>query len=163
VKNQPLEKEETVHWEVEALKKLSETQPDLVEQAMKRESETMKREYTVVYQPIEDGWVMATVPELPGEQASCWIYCPRARTALLYTQQTRVVILNGAERSEESLSWGSRKERFFAALSLACESKNRLTRSSGKVYEETFNREGKRYEAQHGSYPDHPRRQAHRV
>ncbi|MGH7962437.1 MAG: type II toxin-antitoxin system HicB family antitoxin [Candidatus Binatia bacterium] len=26
----------------------------------------MKREYTVVYQPIEDGWLMATVPELPG-------------------------------------------------------------------------------------------------
>ena len=26
----------------------------------------MLREYTVVYQTIEDGWVMATVPELPG-------------------------------------------------------------------------------------------------
>ena len=26
------------------------------------------------------------------------------------------VILNGAERSEESLSWGSGEERFFAAL-----------------------------------------------
>ena len=26
----------------------------------------MKREYTVVYQEIEDGWVMASVPELPG-------------------------------------------------------------------------------------------------
>jgi predicted RNase H-like HicB family nuclease len=26
----------------------------------------MKREYTVVYQPIEDGWIMATVLELPG-------------------------------------------------------------------------------------------------
>ncbi len=26
----------------------------------------MKREYTVVYQPIEDGWIMASVPELPG-------------------------------------------------------------------------------------------------
>lgn len=26
----------------------------------------MKREYTVVSQLIEDGWVMATVPELPG-------------------------------------------------------------------------------------------------
>lgn len=26
----------------------------------------MKHEYTVVYQPVEDGWVMATVPELPG-------------------------------------------------------------------------------------------------
>ena len=26
----------------------------------------MKREYTVVYQAIEDGWIMATVPELPG-------------------------------------------------------------------------------------------------
>jgi predicted RNase H-like HicB family nuclease len=26
----------------------------------------MKREYSVVYTPIEDGWVMATVPELPG-------------------------------------------------------------------------------------------------
>ncbi|HKA54439.1 MAG TPA: type II toxin-antitoxin system HicB family antitoxin [Candidatus Binatia bacterium] len=24
-----------------------------------------KREYTVAYQPIEDGWIMATVPELP--------------------------------------------------------------------------------------------------
>lgn len=26
----------------------------------------MKHEYTVVYQPVEDGWVMASVPELPG-------------------------------------------------------------------------------------------------
>ncbi len=26
----------------------------------------MKREYSVIYQPIEDGWIMATVPELPG-------------------------------------------------------------------------------------------------
>lgn len=26
----------------------------------------MEREYQVVYQTIEDGWVMATVPELPG-------------------------------------------------------------------------------------------------
>lgn len=26
----------------------------------------MRHEYTVVYQPIEDGWIMATVPELPG-------------------------------------------------------------------------------------------------
>ena len=26
----------------------------------------MKNHYTVVYQTIEDGWIMATVPELPG-------------------------------------------------------------------------------------------------
>lgn len=26
----------------------------------------MRHDYTVVYQPIEDGWIMATVPELPG-------------------------------------------------------------------------------------------------
>ncbi len=26
----------------------------------------MKREFNVVYTPIEDGWVMAQVPELPG-------------------------------------------------------------------------------------------------
>lgn len=26
----------------------------------------MQRDYTVVYQVIEDGWIMATVPELPG-------------------------------------------------------------------------------------------------
>ena len=26
----------------------------------------MKREYIVVYQSIEDGWIMATIPELPG-------------------------------------------------------------------------------------------------
>lgn len=26
----------------------------------------MKREFTVVYQVVEDGWVMANVPELPG-------------------------------------------------------------------------------------------------
>ena len=26
----------------------------------------MKREFTVVYTPIEDGWYMAQVPELPG-------------------------------------------------------------------------------------------------
>lgn len=25
-----------------------------------------KREYTVVYQEVEDGWIMATVPDLPG-------------------------------------------------------------------------------------------------
>ena len=26
----------------------------------------MKRDFNVVYTPIEDGWVMAQVPELPG-------------------------------------------------------------------------------------------------
>lgn len=26
----------------------------------------MKREYTVLYQEVEDGWIMASVPELPG-------------------------------------------------------------------------------------------------
>ena len=26
----------------------------------------MKHEYAVVYQAVEDGWIMATVPELPG-------------------------------------------------------------------------------------------------
>ncbi len=26
----------------------------------------MKREYDVVYQEIEDGWIMASVPDLPG-------------------------------------------------------------------------------------------------
>lgn len=26
----------------------------------------MTREFTVVYQTVEDGWIMATVPELPG-------------------------------------------------------------------------------------------------
>jgi hypothetical protein len=44
------------------------------------------------------------------------LYCPRARTAFFYSQQTGVVILNGAGRSEESLGWGSGEERFFAAL-----------------------------------------------
>ncbi len=27
---------------------------------------TLKHDYRVVYTPIEDGWIMATVPELPG-------------------------------------------------------------------------------------------------
>jgi predicted RNase H-like HicB family nuclease len=26
----------------------------------------VKREYTVLYRPIEDGWIMASVPDLPG-------------------------------------------------------------------------------------------------
>lgn len=26
----------------------------------------MTREYSVVYQEVEDGWIMASVPELPG-------------------------------------------------------------------------------------------------
>ncbi len=26
----------------------------------------MKREYHVLYQEVEDGWIMATVPDLPG-------------------------------------------------------------------------------------------------
>ena len=26
----------------------------------------MKHDFTVIYHPIEDGWIMATVPELPG-------------------------------------------------------------------------------------------------
>jgi len=26
----------------------------------------MQREYEVIYQEIEDGWIMATVPDLPG-------------------------------------------------------------------------------------------------
>jgi predicted RNase H-like HicB family nuclease len=29
-------------------------------------SQSMKREFSVVYTPIEDGWIMAQVPELPG-------------------------------------------------------------------------------------------------
>jgi predicted RNase H-like HicB family nuclease len=29
-------------------------------------SELVKREYAVLYQPIEDGWIVATVPDLPG-------------------------------------------------------------------------------------------------
>ncbi len=33
---------------------------------MKKKPALRKREYTVVYQPIEDGWILATVPELPG-------------------------------------------------------------------------------------------------
>jgi predicted RNase H-like HicB family nuclease len=34
---------------------------------MQRQRPTvLKREYTVVYQVIEDGWIMASVPELPG-------------------------------------------------------------------------------------------------
>jgi predicted RNase H-like HicB family nuclease len=31
-----------------------------------KEQLPVKREYTVLYQPIEDGWIMATVPDLPG-------------------------------------------------------------------------------------------------
>jgi predicted RNase H-like HicB family nuclease len=31
-----------------------------------KESSTMRHEYTVIYQPVEDGWFMASVPELPG-------------------------------------------------------------------------------------------------
>lgn len=27
---------------------------------------TRKHDYRVIYTPIEDGWIMATVPELPG-------------------------------------------------------------------------------------------------
>jgi predicted RNase H-like HicB family nuclease len=30
------------------------------------EQERIKRDYTVVYQEVEDGWVMASVPEIPG-------------------------------------------------------------------------------------------------
>ena len=26
----------------------------------------MKHDYHVIYEPVEDGWIMATVPELPG-------------------------------------------------------------------------------------------------
>jgi predicted RNase H-like HicB family nuclease len=26
----------------------------------------MKREFSVIYTPVEDGWIMATAPELPG-------------------------------------------------------------------------------------------------
>ena len=26
----------------------------------------MKREYEVVYQEVEDGWIMASIPDLPG-------------------------------------------------------------------------------------------------
>jgi predicted RNase H-like HicB family nuclease len=31
-----------------------------------REALAMKHEYSVVYQTVEDGWIMARVPELPG-------------------------------------------------------------------------------------------------
>jgi predicted RNase H-like HicB family nuclease len=33
---------------------------------VKLEEFPMKHDYHVVYTPIEDGWIMATVPELPG-------------------------------------------------------------------------------------------------
>jgi predicted RNase H-like HicB family nuclease len=32
----------------------------------RRREKSVKREYAVIYQTIEDGWIMATVPELPG-------------------------------------------------------------------------------------------------
>jgi hypothetical protein len=44
------------------------------------------------------------------------VYCPRARIALFFSRRTSGVILNGAERSEESLCLGGAGERFFAAL-----------------------------------------------
>jgi predicted RNase H-like HicB family nuclease len=31
-----------------------------------REDIPMKREYEVIFQEVEDGWIMATVPDLPG-------------------------------------------------------------------------------------------------
>jgi predicted RNase H-like HicB family nuclease len=34
--------------------------------AFRRRKRSMKHEYSVVYQPVEDGWIMARVPELPG-------------------------------------------------------------------------------------------------
>ena len=33
---------------------------------MRAQEFDMKREFNVVYTPIEDGWVMAQVPEFPG-------------------------------------------------------------------------------------------------
>jgi hypothetical protein len=44
------------------------------------------------------------------------LYCPRARIAFFFSKRTSGVILNGAERSEESLCLGGAGERFFAAL-----------------------------------------------
>ena len=35
-------------------------------QESKRSRPKMRHEYTVVYQPVEGGWFMARVPELPG-------------------------------------------------------------------------------------------------
>jgi predicted RNase H-like HicB family nuclease len=32
---------------------------------------TMKHDYRVVYTPIEDGWIMAAVPKLPGAITQC--------------------------------------------------------------------------------------------
>jgi predicted RNase H-like HicB family nuclease len=32
----------------------------------RKQPAVVRREYTVVYQTIEDGWIMASVPELPG-------------------------------------------------------------------------------------------------
>jgi predicted RNase H-like HicB family nuclease len=37
-----------------------------MEVASETRESTMKHDYHVVYTPVEDGWIMATVPELPG-------------------------------------------------------------------------------------------------
>jgi hypothetical protein len=60
--------------------------------------------------------IQVMYPELREEMSETEIYYRRALTALMYSPKIGGVILNGAERSEESLSWGSGEERFFAAL-----------------------------------------------
>lgn len=58
----------------------------------------MKHEYSVVYQTIDDGWVMATVPELPGavfqaptlEEARDGIKAIVAEVLFTYRENARV-------------------------------------------------------------------------
>src|SRR5262245_4895221 len=57
-----------------------------------------------------------SVAKFVGKKVEPEDYTAQARTALFCSQKTGAVILNGAERSEESLCVGSGEERFFAAL-----------------------------------------------
>lgn len=59
----------------------------------------MKREYQVVYQEIEDGWIMATVPDLPG-----------AVTQGKDLDDARAMIKEAVELLLESYRAGARKD-----------------------------------------------------
>ena len=60
---------------------------------------TMKHDYRVVYTPIEDGWIMASVPELPG-----------ATTQGRDMAEARVMIREAVELLRESYAENAEKD-----------------------------------------------------
>lgn len=61
----------------------------------------MPPDYHVIYQPIEDGWVMASVPELPGAVTQA----PTLEEAKVLIQEAVALVLEAYREHEERDGW----------------------------------------------------------